>query len=191
MLSILIIIHEPICTLLPMQCCTRLQLIHAHTKRAGHDSVLTQTSTCVHINAYNLEFQVKLTRAPIENLRKHWERIQSPYTVRPPASWCIQTHDLLADKFNRGKMDTNSNKLFSSILKRMENAVLACSHISKTDMLWCLCVRSCSLPHSATPCAVSMAGWSWRNCTCFKHALKLYSLSLSVSLPLNVYTQLC
>lgn len=35
---------------------------------------------------------------------------------------------------------------------------------------------SCSLPHPTTPCAVSIAGWSWYNCTCFKHALKLHSL---------------
>lgn len=41
--------------------------------------------------------------------------------------------------------------------------------------------------HSATPCAVSITGWSWLSwlscCTCFKHARTLHSLSCLFPFP--------
>lgn len=44
---------------------------------------------------------------------------------------------------------------------------------------------------SATPCAVSIAGWSWLSwlscCTCFKHARTLHSLSVCFPSPERVH----
>lgn len=64
----------------------------------------------------------------------------------------------------------------------MTSFALLSQEISETSRL---CVCSCRLPHPTTPCAVSIAGWSWYNGTCFKHALKLPSLFPSVCAQLS------
>lgn len=73
--------------------------------------------------------------------------------------------------------------LCEHLLRKMTLLALLSQKMSETRRL---CVCSCCLPHPTTPCAVSIAGWSRYNCTCFKHALKLPSLYFSS--PLCVHS---
>lgn len=88
------------------------------------------------------------------------------------------------DRVNKSGHAQQRNLSFNFI--SMKNTVLATRIHWKNDFVFSsvteicetrrLCVCSCSLPHPTTPCAVSIAGWSWYNCTRFKRALKLHSL---------------
>lgn len=101
------------------------------------------------------------------------------------------------DKVDKSRHAQQRNLSFNFI--SMQNTVLATRMHWKNDLVFSslpeicetrlLCVCSCSLPHPTTPCAVSIAGWSWYNCTCFKHALKLHSLYFPSPQCVHSYTE--